>query len=41
MSQLLLMIIVPPLVGVVTYFVLSRVVWKDDRTARRQYFGTK
>ncbi len=41
MSQLLLLIIVPPLVGIITYFVLNWLVWKSDRKARRQYFGTK
>jgi len=45
MGQFLAMVIIPPLVGVITYVVLRRLLWKRDeeidRTARREYFGTK
>jgi hypothetical protein len=45
MGQLLAMIVIPPLVGVVTYAVLRRLLWKKDveidRTAKEHYFGTK
>lgn len=45
MGQLVAMIVIPPLVGVITYVVLRRLLWKKDeeidRTAKEHYFGTK